>query len=363
MNDFKQQIIDLWRISFPEDPEEFIRLHFDRKYKEENTLVHRRNGAVVSVLQMIPYKMTFYGDEIDISYISGACTHPSVQSQGFMFRLLSGSFAQMYRRGVALSTLIPASGKVADYYRKAGYVFVFDYSQESYETIALLGKNITTSKYEIAEWNASGSEDIYAYFAEQESKRPFSIQHSLDDFSVILEDVHNENGTLFYVKNTFNHRICGLAFAVPSKDRILVKELLADGEGEKHLLLLSVAKKFSDTKEIICATPPRADSYSHLGMARAINVECLLTLYAKAFPEKEFTLKITDSIIADNDDTFFVKDGVISRKTEETQSKQVIEISIEQFTQAILGYHTEKLPDEIKDLFSFSNPYMSLMMN
>lgn len=53
----KQQIIDLWRLSF-NDTEEFIRLYFDRVYKEENTLVIEKDGQVVSALQMLPYTMT-----------------------------------------------------------------------------------------------------------------------------------------------------------------------------------------------------------------------------------------------------------------------------------------------------------------
>ncbi len=364
MNSLKQQIIDLWRISFPEDTEEFIRLHFDRKYKEENTLACLHNNSVISALQMIPYKMTFYGNEINISYISGACTKPSEQGCGLMSWLITDAFFTMYQRDVALSALIPATGKLADYYAKMGYTFVFDYSQERYETIDLLGKNITTSKYEIGEWSDSDIGDVYAYFIEKEREQPFFIQHSQDDFSVVLEDIHNEKGTLFYIKNIFNHRICGLAFTVPSEDRILVKELLADSEGERHLLLWSIAKRYSETKEIICTIFPHTDSYLHLGMARAINAEYLLTLYAKAFPEKEFTLKITDPIISANNDTFLIKSGKVSRKTENTSPGNVIKISIEQFTQAILGYHTEKLPDAIKNLLSsLSSPYMNLMMN
>ncbi len=363
MDDFKRQIIDLWRISFPEDTEDFIRLHFERKYKEENTLVFRQDGAIVSVLQMIPYKMTFYGGEIDTSYISGACTHPAVQAHGIMFRLLSDSFQEMYRRGVALTALIPASEKVSDYYKKAGYAFVFDYSQEYYQTISLLGKNITTSRYETGECNFSGLDDIYFYFSEKEHERPFCLQHAKDEFFAVLEDLYNENGTLFYIKNNFSRRICGLAFAVPSEDRILVKEILCDGEGERHLLLWTIAKKYSDSKEIICATLPRVDSCFHLGMARVINAEYLLAFYAKIFPEKEFALKITDPLIASNDDTFLIKGGVVSRKTENVQPENVIEVSVEQFTQAILGYHAGHLPDEIKALFPSSYPYMSLMMN
>jgi predicted acetyltransferase len=307
--------------------------------------------------------MTFYGEEIDTAYISGACTHPSVQAHGIMFRLLSDSFIEMYRRSIAMTTLIPASEKVADYYRKAGYTFVFDYSQEHYETSSLLGKNIITSKYEIGEWNVSVSDDIYSYFVEKESKRPFCLQHSKEEFSAVLEDLHNDNGTLFYMKNAFNHRICGLTFAVPSEDRILVKELLYDGEGEKHLLLLAIAKKYNDAREIICATPPRPDAHFHLGMARAVNAEYLLSIYAKVFPEKEFALKITDPVIAANEDIFLIKKGVVSRKAENAFIENAIEMTIDRFTQAILGYHVEQQSDEIVELFPESSPYMSLMMN
>ncbi len=363
MDNFKQQIIDLWRISFPEDTEEFIRLHFDRKYKEENTLVIRQGDTIASVLQMIPYKMTFYDKEIETSYISGACTHPSLQSNGFMFRLLSDSFMEMYRRGIALTTLIPASEKVSDYYKKAGYTFVFDYSQVNYPIASLLGKNITTSKYIVGEWNSSGLDDIYPYFTEKEHKRPFCVQHSKEEFSAILEDFHNDNGTLFYIKNSFNNHFCGLAFAVLSEEQVLIKEFLFEGEGEKNLLLWTIAEKFNDAREIICATPPCGDSYFHLGMARVINVEYLLSHYARFFPEKEFTLKITDPIISLNEGIYIIKNGTVSKETRNASQEKPVEMSIDQFTQAILGYHIEELPGQMEKFFPSSNPYMSLMMD
>ena len=87
----KQQIIDLWRLSF-NDTEEFIRLYFDRVYKEENTLVIEKDGQVVSALQMLPYTMTYYGTEISVAYISGACTLPSMRGKGLMKQLMQKAF-------------------------------------------------------------------------------------------------------------------------------------------------------------------------------------------------------------------------------------------------------------------------------
>ena len=116
----KQQIIDLWRLSF-NDTEEFIRLYFDRVYKEENTLVIEKDGQVVSALQMLPYTMTYYGTEISVAYISGACTLPSMRGKGLMKQLMQKAFDEMKYRSVAVAALIPADPWLFDYYRELGY--------------------------------------------------------------------------------------------------------------------------------------------------------------------------------------------------------------------------------------------------
>lgn len=71
----KEEVIRLWRICF-QDSEDFIRFYFDKKYREENTLTLSENGQIVSALQMLPYQMTWNGNLIPVSYISGASTLP-----------------------------------------------------------------------------------------------------------------------------------------------------------------------------------------------------------------------------------------------------------------------------------------------
>ena len=48
----------------------------------------REEGKIISALQMISYPMTFCGETIATSYVSGACTHPDYRSHGAMRRLL-----------------------------------------------------------------------------------------------------------------------------------------------------------------------------------------------------------------------------------------------------------------------------------
>ena len=131
MDNNKPQLIDLWRTSF-DDSEEFIKLFFDRVYKKENALFIEKDGKIVSALQMLPYVMTYYGTEISVSYIYGACTLPSERGQGFMRQLIQKAFEVMESRKVALTVIIPADPWLFDYYRDLGYTEAFDYSEETY---------------------------------------------------------------------------------------------------------------------------------------------------------------------------------------------------------------------------------------
>ena len=131
MDNNKSQLIDLWRTSF-NDSEEFIKLFFDRVYKKENALFIEKNGKIVSALQMLPYVMTYYGKEISVNYIYGACTLPSERGQGLMRQLIQKAFEVMESRKVALTVIIPADPWLFDYYRDLGYTEAFDYSEETY---------------------------------------------------------------------------------------------------------------------------------------------------------------------------------------------------------------------------------------
>ena len=68
MDNNKPQLIDLWRTSF-DDSEEFIKLFFDRVYKKENALFIKKDGKIVSALQMLPYHDLLWDGDIRKLYI------------------------------------------------------------------------------------------------------------------------------------------------------------------------------------------------------------------------------------------------------------------------------------------------------
>lgn len=123
----KEQVKALWKVCF-DDSEEFVEMYFRLRYKTEVNVAIKSGDEVISALQMLPYPMTFGGETVQTSYISGACTHPDFRSKGVMRELLSQSFARMLRNGVHFSTLIPAEPWLFDYYARMGYASVFKYS-------------------------------------------------------------------------------------------------------------------------------------------------------------------------------------------------------------------------------------------
>ena len=115
----REKVKNLWKLCF-NDSEEFTELYFRLRYNNDINIAIQSGEEVIAALQMLPYPMTFEGEDIHTAYISGACTHPDYRNRGVMHELLSQAFARMLHNNVALSTLIPAEPWLFDYYGRSG---------------------------------------------------------------------------------------------------------------------------------------------------------------------------------------------------------------------------------------------------
>lgn len=321
----KQQIIDLWRLSF-NDSEEFIRLYFDRVYKEENTLVIEKNGQVVSALQMLPYTMNYYGTEISVAYISGACTLPSMRGKGLMRELLHNAFEEMKRRSVAITTLIPAEPWLFDYYRKEGYAESFDYTENIYfrPEVPVYAPEITVMPPKVP-----SVDQLYDYFNRKIRERDCCMLHTKDDFVTILRDLELEGGRMFTALDELNETI-GMAFIMPPSDgselssgenekHVYVKEFFYDDDRVASLLLQESTLQFNVNKAIY-RTPPMVPATRPFGMARVIDTDRLMHHWLSTHKNSPLT------------------------------EQNLKEMDIQTFTQIVMGYPNRKA-------------YMSLMLD
>ena len=335
----KQQIKALWKLCF-DDSDAFIDMYFRLRYNDEVNIAIESGKEVVSALQMIPYPMTFCGEQIQTSYISGACTHPDFRGNGVMRELLSQAFARMRYNRVVLSTLIPAEPWLFDYYARMGYASVFKYS-----TKEIVLPEFIPSKEIAVNVVSKPQDEVYSYLNKKLSERPCCIQHSAEDFQVIMADLPISGGNLFVAKQA--NEIWGIAIIYKRENCIIINELLAEDKDTEYSLLFAI-KQYTGCNYIIQLLPPDKELPQHsLGMARIINAKEVLQIYASAFPEDDMQLEVSDKQLSVNNGYYYLSDGKCRYSAERLPGAH-IQTNISELTEKIL----KKL-----------NPYMSLMLN
>lgn len=110
----------LWELCFPDDSG-FNPYYLDRLLSVSDTLLCIEDGLLAAMTQMLPYALRLQGQELSVTYIYGACTHPEFRRRHLMSRLLEESFRIDAERGRAASMLIPAEPWLFDFYRPFGY--------------------------------------------------------------------------------------------------------------------------------------------------------------------------------------------------------------------------------------------------
>lgn len=123
-----------------------------------------------------------------------------------------------------------------------------------------------------------------------------------------------------------------------------------------------VQKSFDDFRAIVeeaeCFDFPTKTSL--IGMARAVCPEILLSIFAKKYPEKSFSVNIQDPILAENYALFTIQNSHI--KKDKDYVKPLFNLDIAELTQLLLGYHASDEKPPLDTIFPEKHPQMHFMM-
>ena len=349
----KQDVMNIWRESFPDDSPQFTEMYFRKKYKKQNTLLYLIEDKIASCLQMLPYKMTFYNTVCKTSYISGAATLPEYKNQGIMGKLLTASFSKMRKRGDDFTTLIPQEPWLIGFYQKYGYTPCFEYN------LYLLPIESSAMNYDYVaiEMNKSNAKYAFRYYSDYCRKQNLFVQKTYKDFLTIWEDLRLAGGTIVYC--LYSNKVCGICFYTLKKGKVILKDLIVDSEIIKRRLTYIAEIRFmSDEIHLFKQSDDNCNS-STLGMARIINVDTVLEAYANYYPHLEITLKVSDNQIVENNGVFQIKEGKCVRSKDDNYD---LSVDIAMLTQLVMGFQTDKLPPQYS-AFPQQHPYMSLMLD
>ncbi|MEG0591832.1 MAG: GNAT family N-acetyltransferase [Coprobacillus sp.] len=112
----RDDIINLWKKCFVDENDQSTAYYFDCLYKKENTYVLKNGNHIISVAQIIPYKIMKNSKSIDSFFILGVCTDPNYQKQGFMKQLLK------YILDIYTNEVIYLQAYIPDIYRPFGFL-------------------------------------------------------------------------------------------------------------------------------------------------------------------------------------------------------------------------------------------------
>ncbi len=357
-NDLKEDVKHIWKTCFPDDTYDFTEFYFEKKYKNENTLVWMENGKAVACLQMLPYSFSFYGSLLPVAYISGAATLPEFQNQGIMKKLVAYAFYEMQKKQIPLTVLIPQEPWLIAFYERLGYSITFLFSE------SILQSNQGYSSlngYSINPINISSAEKAFTYYSDYFSKQNLCIQKSKEDFDALITFYELENGHIIAAE--LQGEILALCFATPVNNTLIIKDLIADNKKAKEALLHHLTTQYPTYEIKIVGIYEKGTHPFTKGMARIIDPEKLLTIYTKAHTEIRTTFSLVDNNIKENSGFYRLINGKCIKKDMENTPlpPHHFDLNINLLTNLLLGYKHEALHSSFSS-FVWGNPYMSLML-
>ena len=307
--EIKQQTRNLWRDTFHDD-EDFLSLYFDEKYSDRDNFTLRPNGYVAAAMQMLPYRVSIYGQSVHAGYVSGLCVMPDFRRHGLASRLLFDSHRRLYQQGGVLSFLIPSDDSLRAFYEKPqhGAFWTTTYRKE---TPLPQPEGETPNRLSIVEaeaWTA----DLYVYFR-RHTAREFMVHPSETDFFVALDDCSLAGGHILVAYQ--GHRICGICLAVRETDgRAFVRSLVAD-DGNVRDAFVRRLQQDEKVEQVFARVPApgSAPEVKPYAIARVVNVERFLSAVMRAYPDLEMSVGVDgDLFIPENNGYYRLAGGRVS---------------------------------------------------
>lgn len=316
-----QRARKLYEEIFDEDSPAFVDYYFRVKAAEnEIFVVENEKQEILATLHLNPYKMMFCGEKAKTNYIVAVATRADCRHQGMMRSLLQASLQEMYRREETFTWLMPAAEAI---YRPFGFRFIYEKNKMTM-TADVLRRAETDENWQIhSDQEVSGDifceeakkEDLaeLAYFAEKQLSKLAEVYtvHDIAYFEQRMQEVGCEGGSLILIRK--EKEICGYFLAL-KKDREAWEIVVEDAVQKKAFPAVLHWFEASEEKCTFTAFPQIWEQYAQSEnvpaiMGRIVHLERFVC-YLKIKKEQEWKIRLTDSLIPENNGYFIIKTGI-----------------------------------------------------
>lgn len=316
-----QRARKLYEEIFDEDSPAFVDYYFRVKAAEnEIFVVENEKQEILATLHLNPYKMMFCGEKAKTNYIVAVATRADCRHQGMMRSLLQASLQEMYRREETFTWLMPAAEAI---YRPFGFRFIYEKNKMTV-TADVLQRAETDENWQIhSDQEVSGDifceeakkEDLaeLACFAEKQLSNLAEVYtvHDIAYFEQRMQEVGCEGGSLILIRK--EKEICGYFLAL-KKDREAWEIVVEDAVQKKAFPAVLHWFGASEEKCTFTAFPQIWEQYAQSEnvpaiMGRLVHLERFVCCL-KIKKEQEWKIRLTDSLIPENNGYFIIKTGI-----------------------------------------------------
>lgn len=316
-----QRARKLYEEIFDEDSSAFVDYYFRVKAAEnEIFVVENEKQEILATLHLNPYKMMFCGEKAKTNYIVAVATRADCRHQGMMRSLLQASLQEMYRREETFTWLMPAAEAI---YRPFGFRFIYEKNKMTV-TADVLQRAETDENWQIhSDQEVSGDifceeakkEDLaeLACFAEKQLSKLAEVYtvHDIAYFEQRMQEVECEGGSLILIRK--EKEICGYFLAL-KKDREAWEIVVEDAVQKKAFPAVLHWFGASEEKCTFTAFPQIWEQYAQSEnvpaiMGRIVHLERFVCCL-KIKKEQEWKIRLTDSLIPENNGYFIIKTGI-----------------------------------------------------
>lgn len=316
-----QRARKLYEEIFDEDSPAFVDYYFRVKAAEnEIFVVENEKQEILATLHLNPYEMMFCGERVKSNYIVAVATRADCRHQGMMRSLLQASLQEMYRREETFTWLMPAAEAI---YRPFGFRFIYEKNKMTV-TADVLQRAETDENWQIhSDQEVSGDifceeakkEDLaeLACFAEKQLSKLAEVYtvHDIAYFEQRMQEVGCEGGSLILIRK--EKEICGYFLAL-KKDREAWEIVVEDAVQKKAFPAVLHWFGASEEKCTFTAFPQIWEQYAQSEnvpaiMGRIVHLERFVCCL-KIKREQEWKIRLTDSLIPENNGYFIIKTGI-----------------------------------------------------
>ena len=317
----KQRARKLYEEIFDEDSPAFVDYYFRVKAAEnEIFVVENEKQEILATLHLNPYEMMFCSEKVKTNYIVAVATRADCRHQGMMCLLLQASLQEMYRREETFTWLMPAAEAI---YRPFGFRFIYEKNKMTV-TADVLQRAETDENWQIhSDQEVSGDifceeakkEDLaeLACFAEKQLSKLAEVYtvHDIAYFEQRMQEVGCEGGSLILIRK--EKEICGYFLAL-KKDREAWEIVVEDAVQKKAFPAVLHWFGTSEEKCTFTAFPQIWEQYAQSEnvpaiMGRIVHLERFVCCL-KIKKEQEWKIRLTDSLIPENNGYFIIKTGI-----------------------------------------------------